>query len=94
MHIPMNELSLSSDKRHEARRIRIIDREDPYFRSISTSRVAAWNGVQKPCDVVLGSSKLAEKCIALGDCDELLSTGLCFYMKARLHISTPLGSQF
>ena len=79
MHMPMNAIGVSSDKRHEAQRIRIVDKEDPYFRSISTSRVAARDGVQEPRDIVLGSSKLAEKCIALADCDELLSTGLCFY---------------
>lgn len=79
MHTPMNELGLSSDNRREAQRIRVVDKEDPFFRSISTSRVAARDGVQEPCDVVLGSSKLAEKHIALTDCDELLSTGLCFY---------------
>lgn len=79
MYIPMNELGLNSDKRREAQRIRTVDRDDPYFRSISTLRVAARDGVQELCDVVLGSSKLAENCIALADCDELFSTGLCFY---------------
>lgn len=79
MHTPMNELGLSSDKRREAQRIRTVDRDDPHFRTISTSRVAARDGVQEPCDVVLGSSECPEKYIALADCDELLSTGLCFY---------------
>lgn len=79
MHIPMNELGLSSDKRREAQRIRTVDRDDPHFRSISTSRVTARGRVQEPCDVVLGPSQSPEKCIALADCDELLSTGLCFY---------------
>lgn len=32
-----------------------------------------------PRDVVLGSRESSGKCIALADCDELLSTGFCFY---------------
>ena len=76
MHTPMNELALSRDKRCEARRIRLIDRDDPNFRQISRSRVTKGNGVQDSTNVKLSSSK---KCIALADCDEFLSTGLCFY---------------
>lgn len=79
MHMPMNALGLSSANRREAQSIRTVDRDDPYFKSISTSRLAARNGVQEPCDVVLGPSDSPPKCIALADCDELLSTGLCFY---------------
>ena len=79
MYIPMNELGLSSDERCEAHRIRVVDRSDPNFRSISTSRIFARDGVQAPCDVELKPSKSPRKCVALTDCDELLSTGLCFY---------------
>ena len=32
MHMPMNELALSQDKSCEARRIRLVDRDDPHFR--------------------------------------------------------------
>lgn len=73
MYMPMNKLGLSTDSRCEAHRIRIVDRDDPHFRSISTSRVNARDGVQEPDDVI------PKGCIALADCDELLSTGLCFY---------------
>ena len=79
MHMPMKKLGLSSDRRCEAQRIRFVDRNDHRFRSISTSRLATRDGVQEPSDVVLGVSKSPERCIALADCDELLSTGLCFY---------------
>ncbi len=82
MHMPMNKLGLSSDKRREAQRIRVADKNDPYFRSISTSRLAtprARDDMQEPSDVVLGVPKSPNKCIALADCDELLSTGLCFH---------------
>ncbi len=79
MHMPMNKLGLSTDSRCEARRISIVDRDDPHFRSISTSRVDTRDGVQEPCDVVLEASTFPKGCIALTDCDELLSTGLCFY---------------
>lgn len=79
MHMPMNALGLSSDNRREAQSIRTVDRDDPYSKSISTSRLAARDGVQEACDVVLGPSDSPPKCIALADCDELLSTGLCFY---------------
>ena len=79
MHMPMKSLGLSSDGRREAQRIRLVDRDDPHFQSISTSRITARDGVQAPRDVVLESRKSSGKCIALADCDELLSTGLCFY---------------
>lgn len=79
MHRPMNAMGLSSDKRREAQRIRTVDRDDPYSKSISTARIASQHVVQKPRDVVLGPSDSSPKCIALADCDELLSTGLCFY---------------
>ena len=74
MYMPMNELGISDDKRWEARRIRVVDKSDPYFRSISTSRRFVRDGVQGP-----GPSKSQQKTVALTDCDELLSTGLCFY---------------
>ena len=89
MHMPMNALGLSSDKRREAQRIRTVDRDDPYSKSISTSRLAARDRVQEPCDVVLGPSDSPPKCIALADCDELLSTGLCFYDEGRATTITP-----
>ena len=79
MHMPMKSLGLSSDGRREAQRIRLVDRDDPHFQSISISRITARDGVQVPRDVVLESRKSSGKCIALADCDELLSTGLCFY---------------
>lgn len=83
MHMPMNELGISTDSRCEARRIRIVDRDDPHFRSISTSRIDSRNGIQEPCDVVLEESTSTKSRIALADCDELLSTGLCFYDKGE-----------
>lgn len=70
--MPMNKLGLDTDSRCEAQRIRIVDRDDPHFRSISTLQVDARDGVQEPCTLPKG-------CIALTDCDELLSTGICFY---------------
>ena len=79
MHMPMNELTLSNDKRCEARRIRLVDRDDPHFRQISTSRVDRRDGAQESAKVVLDSKDSSKNCIALADCDELLSTGLCFY---------------
>ena len=91
MHMPMNALGLSSDNRREAQRIRTVDRNDPYSKSISTSRLAARNGVQEPCDVVLGRSDSPPKCIALADCDELLSTGLCFYDEGQAATFRPPG---
>lgn len=79
MRIPMNELALSKDTRCEARRIRLVDRDDPHFRQISRSRVPKWNGVQGSIGVALDSKDFSRKCIALADCEEFLSTGLCFY---------------
>ena len=85
----MNALSLSSDKRREAQRIRNVDRDDPYSKSISTSRLAARDGVQESRDIVLGPSDSPPKCIALADCDELLSTGLSFYDEGQASTITP-----
>lgn len=79
MHVPMNELALSKDERCEARMIRLVDHLDPYFRQISKSRVAKRNGVQESINEAIGSNSISKKCIALADCDEFLSTGLCFY---------------
>ncbi len=86
MHMPMDEMGLSSDKRCEAHRIRVVDRDDPHFGSISTTWLAARYGVQaarygiqQPRNVVLDPTKPPKHRIALADCDELLSTGLCFY---------------
>ncbi len=86
MQMPMDEMGLSSDKRCEAHRIRVVDRSDPHFGSISTTRLAARYGVQaarygiqQPRNVVLDPIKPLKHRIALADCDELLSTGLCFY---------------
>ena len=81
MHTSINELDLSSDKRREAQRIKTVDRDDPYFRSISISRVIARDGVQESCDMILRSSQSFEKYIILADCDKLLFTSLCFYDK-------------
>ena len=89
MYMPMNALGLSSNKRCEAQRIRTVDRDDPYSKSISTSRLAARDGVQESRDVVLGPSDSPPKCIALADCDELLSTGLCFYDEGQASTTSP-----
>ena len=89
MYMPMNALGLSSDKGCEARRIRTVDRDDPHSKSISTSRLAPRDGVQESRDVVLGPSGSSPKCIALADCDELLSTGLCFYDQGQASTITP-----
>ena len=89
MYMPMNAPGLSEDKRREAQRIRTVDRDDPYFKSISTSRLAARDGDQESRDVVLGPSDSPRKCIALADCDELLSTGLCFYDEGQASNITP-----
>ncbi len=79
MYTPMNELGLSKDTRCEARKIRVVDKEDPYFKSISKSRIDTRDGIQDPRDAVLEKSPRPKGCIALTDCEELLSTGLCFY---------------
>ena len=89
MYMPMNALGLSRDKRREAQRIRTVDRDDPYSKSISTSRLAARDGVRESRDVALGPSDSPPKCIALADCDELLSTGLCFYDEGQASTITP-----
>ena len=89
MRIPMNELALSKDKRCEARRIRLVDRDDPHFRQISRSRVAKWNGVKGSIGVALDSNSFSRKCIALADCDEFLSTGLCFYDEGEAACLSP-----
>lgn len=89
MHIPMNELGLGRDKRCEAKRIRTVNRDDPYSKSISTLRLAARDEVQKPCDVVLEPPDSPPKCITLADCDELLSTGLCFYDEGQATTFSP-----
>ena len=86
MQMPMAEMGLSSDKRCEAHRIRVVDRDDPHFGTISTTRLAARKGVQaarygiqQPRAVILEPIKPPKHRVALADCDELLSTGLCFY---------------
>ncbi len=79
MHMLMNELALSDDKRCEARRMRLVDRDDPHFRQFSKSRVDRRNGIQESSKVALDSKNSSKKCIALADCDEFLSFGLCFY---------------
>ena len=79
MHIPMNKLALSKDKRCEVRRLRLIDRNDPHFRQISKSRLPRRNGVQESFQMGLDSNDISKNCISLADCDEFLSTGLCFY---------------
>ena len=89
MHMPMNELALSKDKRCEARRIRLVDRDDPYFRQISRSRVAKQYGVQESIGVALNSINLSRKCIALADLDEFLSTGLCYYDEGEAACFSP-----
>ena len=88
MNMPMDELALSKDKRCEARRIRLVDRGDPYFRQISKSRVAKPNGPQESIGVELDSNN-SKKCITLADCDEFLSTGLCFYDEGEAACLSP-----
>ena len=89
MHVPMNELALSKDRRCEARRIRLVDRDDLHFRQVSRSRVAEQTGVQEPIGVSLNSNNFSKKCIALADCDEFLSTGLCFYDEGEAACFSP-----
>ena len=78
MYMPMNKLGLSSDDRMEARMIRTVDKDDPYFKSVSTSRIEA-HGVQNTQEIKSKSETPTGKYICLADCDELLSTGLCYY---------------
>ena len=85
----MNELALSKDRRCEARRIRLVDLDDPHFRQISRSRVAEQTGVQEPVGVSLDSNNFSKKCIALSDCDEFLSTGLCLYDEGEAACLSP-----
>ena len=89
MHMPMNELALSKDKRCEARRIRLVDRDDPHFRQISKARVVNAKGVQKSIGMPLDSNNSSKNYIALADCDEFLSTGLCFYDEGEAACFTP-----
>lgn len=89
MHMPMNELALSQDKRSEGRRTRLFDRDDPHFRQISKLRVTRRNGVQEPIGVAPDSNDFSKKCIALADCDEFLSTGLCFYDEGEASCLSP-----
>ena len=72
MHMPMNELALSEDKRCEARRIRLVDRDDSHFRQISRARVVNGNGVQKSIGMPGVSNNSSKNCIALADCDEFV----------------------
>lgn len=65
---------MSDNQRCKSRRIRLGDRSNPHLRSISTSRRDFRDGTRGPCE-----SKVSRKSIVLTDCDELLSTGLCFY---------------
>ena len=89
MHMPMNELALSKDKRCEVRRIRLVDRDDSHCRQISRARVVNGNGVQKSIGMPLDSNNSLKKCITLADCDELLSTGLCFYDEGEAACFSP-----
>ena len=85
----MNKLALSKDKRCESRRIRLVDRKDPHFRQISKSRIPRRNGVQKSVKMGLDSNDISKKCITLADCDEFLSTGLCFYDEGEAACFSP-----
>ncbi|KAL8687377.1 MAG: hypothetical protein Q9218_006431, partial [Villophora microphyllina] len=79
MYEPMNSIGIGRDSRVEARRIRTVDRHDPFAKSVSRARFDYIDGVQDANDVVLPSDPPSQKYVVLADCDELLSTGLCFY---------------
>ena len=89
MFIPMNELGISKDSRMEAQRIRTVNRQDLFAHTVSRGRLYhshnssnASMGVHDPC-------LHSQKYIALADCDELLSTGLCYYDEGGRARETP-----
>jgi len=89
MYQPMDSLGICSDPRVEARRIRTVNPHDPFARSISRARLDYGDGIQPAHDVVLDSYLPSQRYIALADCDELLSTGLCYYDEGKYAKRSP-----
>ena len=79
MYEPMRKLGISKDSRVEARRIRTVNRDDPFAKSVSTGRVSSPRAAYETSNVARLKSHPSNKFVVLVDCDELLSTGLCYY---------------
>ena len=80
MYQPMSKLGIRDrDHRREAQLIRTVNRHDAFAQSVSKSRLGYQRHGQVARDTVLQMQQRSKGSITLADCDELLSTGLCFY---------------
>lgn len=89
MYEPMNKIGIYQDPREEARRIRAVDRHDPFAKSVSRGRCNNLDNAQEAKDLVPGLRRPKQKHIALTDGDELLSTSLSYYDEGTHALCTP-----